>query len=69
MADHKAITVTAPQRKAIYVLMVAVLGLGAAFLDRRGRQAVGRRRRPARRRPRQRPGRRPRLRPGQRGLT
>lgn len=31
MADHKAITVTAPQRKAIYVLMVAVLGLGAAF--------------------------------------
>lgn len=31
MADHKAVTVTAPQRKAIYILMVAVLGVGAAF--------------------------------------
>ena len=31
MADHKAITVTAPQRKAIYILMVAILGVGAAF--------------------------------------
>lgn len=31
MANHKAITVTAPQRRAIYVLMTALLGLGAAF--------------------------------------
>lgn len=31
MADHKAITVTAPQRKAIYAVVLAVLGLGAAF--------------------------------------
>jgi len=31
VADHKAITVTAPQRKAIYTLMVAVLAVGAAF--------------------------------------
>lgn len=31
MANHKAVTITAAQRKAIYILMVAVLGVGAAF--------------------------------------
>mgnify|MGYP000291046253 CR=1 FL=1 len=31
MADHKAVTVNATQRKAIYAVMAALLGLGAAF--------------------------------------
>lgn len=31
MANHKAVTINAAQRKAIYILMVAILGVGAAF--------------------------------------
>lgn len=31
MAAHKAVVINAGQRKAIYAVMVAVLGLGAAF--------------------------------------
>ena len=31
MANHKAITITAPQRKAVYILVAAALGVGAAF--------------------------------------
>ena len=31
MPSHKAITITAPQRKAVYILVAAALGVGAAF--------------------------------------
>ena len=30
MASHKAITITAPQREAVYALVAAALGVGAA---------------------------------------
>ena len=31
MTSHKAITITAPQRKAVYALVAAALAVGAAF--------------------------------------